>query len=262
MQLISGLCTDAGTVKKINQDSLCIKSANFRDTSFTMGVICDGLGGLSDGETASSYIVNGLSVWFENTLPGLLKGKISMLDIRHQLDSELHRLNRNLNRYCELTGKNPASTMTALLFISSAGKVITAHIGDTRIYRIYEDKTIITTEDHSVLAEEIRKGNITKEEALYDSRQNQLTKCMGAGLENISFDYKILPEEDACTYLICSDGFRKTILEEEISSALKPSALTDNTSSEQILRNLTDLCMQRGETDNISSLILKIKRKD
>lgn len=258
MNIIYAYYTDKGPIKEINQDSLGILSAEFNGYTFTMAVICDGLGGLSEGEKASACVVKGLSLWFENVLPELLEKEYKILDIRKELDSELHRLNKNINKYTRMSGNAIGTTMTTLLIISSSDKAISAHIGDSRLYRIYEDQTVISTNDHSVIAEEIRNGNITESEASDDPRQNQLTKCIGAGLEGISFDYSIIPVEHECTYLLCSDGFRKKITTDEISSALRPSVIKKQNETEQILRKLTNLCIDRGETDNITSLIIKI----
>lgn len=262
MKIIHGYFTDKGTVKKINQDSLCILSAVYNSCQMTMAVICDGLGGLSEGEKASAYTVNSLSLWFENTLPELIKKNTGVLDLRKTLDNELHRLHNNLNRYSDVTGNILGTTMTAFLTVSSSSKAISAHIGDTRLYRIYNDRITLSTNDHSVLSEEIRNGKLTEEEAENDPRQNQLTKCMGGGLKNISFDYGILPLEENCTYLLCSDGFRKKLSAEELSSGLRPSVIMSNDDAENKLRILTETCMSRGETDNISALILKLHTED
>lgn len=261
MNFITSFCTDAGAIKRINQDSLMIKSASFRSSDIIMASVCDGLGGLNDGETASAFVISELSVWFETELPVLLKKNSSVLDIRSALDESLRKINSCINRYSEITGKMLGTTMTTLLCLSYAGKIITAHIGDTRLYKITEKSLTIVTNDHSVISEEIRKGNITEEDAASDPRQNQLTKCMGAGLESSSFDYSIIPAEKDCTYMLCSDGFRKKLSSEELKKALKPSEITDDSQSGKILRNLTDLCIKRNENDNITSLILKLNEE-
>lgn len=255
---ISAYCTDAGAIKRINQDSLCIKSAVFCENNIIFAAVCDGLGGLSDGEAASAYIIKGLCDWFDNILPELLRENAGVLNIRQSIDKKLHTLSDNLSRYSELTGKSLGTTMTSMLFLTNTGKIITSHIGDTRIYRIKDDSTDIITNDHSVIYDEIRAGKLTEQEAENDTRQNQLTKCIGAGLKNVSYDYSISAYEENCVYMICSDGFRKKISRSEISAALSPSVITDELTAEKKLRELTDICIERNEIDNISALIIKL----
>ncbi|MBE6852412.1 MAG: serine/threonine-protein phosphatase [Ruminococcus sp.] len=261
MNLISAYCTDAGALKHINQDSLCIKSASYNGSGVFLAAVCDGLGGLSDGETASAYVISKLSEWFDTCLPGILDSEAAIPGIRRSIDEELHKINNSLNRYSDITSKTLGTTMTGLLASEAHKKIITFHIGDTRIYSIHNDNIKTLTNDHSVIADEVREGKLSPEEAENDPRQNQLTKCMGAGLDMISFDYSMISIETDCVYLICSDGFRKKISSAEIHSALCPSEITDDTAAEKKLSELTSLCIQRGESDNISSVIIKTSGK-
>ena len=261
MNYISAYCTDAGAIKRINQDSLCIKSAASGKNEYILAAVCDGLGGLSDGETASAFVICRLSDWFEESLPELIKQEKTVLQIRKALDEALHDANDRLNAYSEKSRKLLGTTMSLLLYLGNHQKIITAHAGDTRIYQITDSRTDILTTDHSVLADEIKNGNISEEEALNDRRQNQLTRCMGAQLENTAFDYSIIPAETEVTYMICSDGFRKKITAEDISEKLRPGLISDEAAGEKSLRALTDMCIAAKETDNITSLIVKLTEK-
>jgi len=261
MNYISAYCTDAGAIKRVNQDSICIKSALSGENEYILSAVCDGLGGLSEGEKASSYVITKLAEWFEKTFPDFIKSDKSVLEIRSSLDSLLHDVSASINRYGRKTGKLLGTTMTLILCLGNCGKIIIAHIGDTRVYRIKENSTEILTSDHSVLFDEIRNGSLSEEEAADDSRQNQLTRCIGAGMENITVDYSIIPAETDCVYLICSDGFRKKITTGEISEKLQPQKITDEEYAETALKNLTETCILRNENDNISSVIIKLNEK-
>lgn len=255
MEIITACCTDAGAIKRVNQDSLCIKHAVLGSENIILAAVCDGLGGLSDGETASSFVVTRLSEWFENSFYIHLKNDSPVLAIRKDLDSMLQETSETINQYSDETGRLSGTTMTCLIYMERYKKILCAHIGDTRIYKITEGKSEILTTDHSILSDEIRNGSISEEDAENDIRQNQLTKCMGAGLKNISFDYRIENAESDTVYLICSDGFRKKLKNDEISS------LYSSASAEARLRELTDLCIRRNETDNISAVLLKLIEK-
>ena len=261
MNYISAYCTDAGAIKRINQDSLCIKSAVSKGNEYIMAAVCDGLGGLSDGETASAYIICTLSDWFEKTLPVLLKEEKSLLQIRQKLDEDLHAASERINLYSAKTGKSMGTTLTCLLYLGNADKIIITHIGDTRAYLITDEGASVLTTDHSVISEEVKNGNISEEEAANDRRQNQLTRCIGAGIDDITFDYSIVPAEHGPVYMLCSDGFRKKLSSAEITAELSPENITDEDKAGKILLKLTKLCIKRDETDNISALVIKLKEK-
>lgn len=261
MKFISGYCTDAGAIKRINQDALCLKSAEYNSETVILAAVCDGLGGLSDGEAASSYVISKLSEWFERKLPDHLSTGSTILKIRQDIDEMLHDAADSLNLYSEITGKQLGTTMTCLLYIEKYKKIMAVHIGDTRIYRITDKTNDILTIDHSVIYDEILNGTLAEKDAARDSRQSQLTKCIGAGLKNISFDYSINDAVTDTVYLICSDGFRKTVSREEIASSLSPAVICDDITADKKLRELTDKCIIRNETDNISSLIIILNSK-
>lgn len=257
MTYISAYCTDAGSVKRINQDSMCIKAAEYKNDSIILAAVCDGMGGLSEGETASSYIIDGLSEWFENTLADLMRSSKSILEIRENLDIYIHKLSDDLNRYSEISEKALGTTLSGMLFFSEMNKALTVHIGDTRIYRIGNDSIKLLTTDHSVISEEIRNGTLSPDSAETDSRQNQLTKCIGAVLKNAEYDYSITDIIPDTVYMICSDGFRKKVSEKEIHEGLKPSVCSDDISSEKALKTLLKTNLDRNEIDNITALIVK-----
>jgi len=248
--------TTRGTVKKINQDALMIKVARYDGRCILFAVVCDGIGGLTGGENASSYAVSETSAWFENVYPMLLQEGCSILDVRKSLDRHLHRINDNINFYCINKG-SMGTTFTSLLIDPGLNAVLAAHVGDTRLYKIYEDRAEIVTDDHSVVAEDVRRGIITEEDARFDKRQNQITNCIGAGETDRMYDFIIQKPEEKCIYMICSDGFRKMVNSEEIRKRLVPSANTDPDKINRNLEYLMQLNMKRKENDNITALAVK-----
>ncbi len=258
MSFISAYYTDIGPCRDMNQDALCIKAVEYNGEEFIMCAVCDGMGGLSDGEAASSYTVISLSDWFDSDCKKMIKEKKSILEIRRELDIHIHSINNNLNNYSAQTGKILGTTMTAMFFFPHINKTLTAHVGDTRAYKIKDTEISVITDDHSVVGEEVREGIITEEMANSDDRQNQLTKCLGADFDNISYDYIINEFEHNCCYMLCSDGFRKKIRKNEIIKNIAPSNIHNKEDAQNILKNLTETVIKRGENDNITSLIIKI----
>jgi len=259
MSYLTAYCTDMGAAGKKNQDALSIRTAAFMGKEYAMAAVCDGVGGLSEGEKASSYIIDMLSEWFEKNFSDLLRKKADLSEIRADLDESIHHFNDCLNSYAQSRGFLMATTLTAALFMPCAEKILIVNVGDTRCYRITDRSCDVLTNDHSVVGEKVRQGLLSEEKAGSDPRQNQITRCIGAGFKNTEFEYCITEYETGCCYMLCTDGFRKKITSEEIKKAFSPS---ENTSEEKLQRNteyLTDLNLQRGETDNITAAVIKIQ---
>ena len=243
-------------MRKTNQDALLIQTAKCQGREILFAAVCDGMGGLSCGEHASAYTVSEAAAWFSGEFPKLAEAGADVLDIRVSLDDLLHRINDDINQAGEQLGEM-GTTCTAVLLDPEKNYLLAAHVGDTRLYRITDQTAEVLTTDHSVIAEELRRGLLTEEKARTDSRQNQITNCIGAGETDRAYDYIILEPETDCTYLLCSDGFRKLISEEEIRQTLAPAGNPDADSLKRHLTQLTDLNLERQENDNITAVTVK-----
>jgi len=240
--------------KQINQDALLIRKARFRNSEILLSAVCDGIGGLSGGEIASAFVISGLADWFKTEFAQMKKQEASVLEIRQNLDTILHEMNDALNQSHEM-----GTTLTGFILDSGTEKMLIVHAGDTRLYQIFSDHICMVTEDHSVVAEELRQGLLTEEQARQDSRQNQITNCIGAGETSRNYDYIIRKPEKNCIYLLCSDGFRKLISKDEIFRFLSPD---ENGSAQKIqenLQTLLNLNLSRGEQDNITAVAVSYR---
>jgi serine/threonine protein phosphatase PrpC len=253
---IYSYATTEGIVKKINQDALMIKIARYKDNDILFSAVCDGIGGLTGGENASSFVINKAAEWFGDDYPDILREGKTILDARKSLDKHLHRINDAINICSEKSG-GMGTTLTALLIDPFLDSVMIAHVGDTRLYKIYEDRIEAVTSDHSIVAEEVRRGLISEESARFDKRQIQITNCIGAGETGRMYDYMIQKPETDCMYMICSDGFRKMVSDEEIHQRLLPSANSDRDTLKSNLEYLMKLNMERNEADNITALAVR-----
>ena len=253
---IYSYATTEGIVKKVNQDALMIKIARYNDKDILFSAVCDGIGGLTGGEDASSFVISKLSEWFDADYPDILRSGKTILDARKSLDKYLHRINDAINICSEKSG-GMGTTLTSLLVDPFLDSVMIAHVGDTRLYRIYEDRIEAVTSDHSIVAEEVRRGIMTEETARFDKRQNQITNCIGAGETGRVYDYMIQRPETDCLYMICSDGFRKMVSDEEIHRRLLPSENKNRDILKSNLEYLMKLNMERNEADNITALAVR-----
>ena len=95
MEFMSTFNSDKGIVRKTNQDSLCIKVANTDIGNIAMGVVCDGMGGLTKGELASATVIKAFARWFDTVLPTMLDN-LTVDTIRESWDELIKKQNQIL----------------------------------------------------------------------------------------------------------------------------------------------------------------------
>lgn len=254
MTICAAAETDVGKVKSTNQDSVCIKIASTPKGEIAMAVVCDGMGGLQKGELASATVIRAFSNWFERELPE----RMSDFDwnyVCEQWNHMIKTLNRTIGDYGKFYGMSLGTTVTAMLVFN--GEYAIGHVGDSRAYEI-QNLPVQLTEDHSFVAREVKRGVMTAEEAERDPRKNVLLQCVGASKS-------VVPQlirgqlKPNVGYLLCSDGFRHLISPTELGSAVGGSIEAGVAQVKSELRRLINTAMSRGESDNISALVLWIK---
>ena len=121
MRYLIAAHTDVGIKKKTNQDSYMIKEAQTKMGRIFFGVLCDGMGGLSNGELASATVIRAMEQWFETDFPQLLVHTTDAEEVLEKVKNDWHvianELNVQLARYVEGTGNRLATTIVTLLLI-------------------------------------------------------------------------------------------------------------------------------------------------
>ena len=252
MKVKACIYTDAGNARKNNQDASLIKVANTRlHGRITLIAMCDGMGGLSKGEVASCKAIRALETWFHEELFLLqsLSGSELWAAIEDSWIRMAHRIDGDLRRYGKHRGLKLGTTMTALLQIGK--RYISMNIGDSRIYFVRGKKVAQITKDQSVVQDKIDRGIITPGQALFDEQKSVLLQCLGTGGE-LEPEIKMGVFEGNTTVIACSDGFWRTMEQEELRQKLCPQmCLTDEDMLTEC-KKLANYAISRGENDNIS----------
>ncbi|TGY39933.1 serine/threonine-protein phosphatase [Clostridium sartagoforme] len=253
MHFVAIADTDIGTSKNTNQDSILIKHASTLNGEVLLAIVCDGMGGLAKGELASATVIRSFSDWFDNELAKELSS-LDMKVIAGKIELILKDLNLRILEYGKYTGINLGTTFSGILFVDN--QYVIAHVGDSRVYYMGSSINQLT-EDQTVVAREVRLGRMTVEEAKLDKRRNILLQCIGASrIVNPQIIYG-LAEKGA--YMLCSDGFRHKITEDEIFESLKPAKLTSKKIMHANAKKMIDLVKSRKERDNVSVVLIKIE---
>ena len=266
------ICTDKGTVKEVNQDATMVKVANTdRLGRIAMGVLCDGMGGLSHGEVASAMMVERLQKWFSAELPGVIsranatekldsadETQDTIADIRREWMSLASQMNMEILRYGYDKGASLGTTCVCFLMIGS--EFIVMNVGDSRAYMITGEGTALLTHDQSVVQDMMDRGLMTPEEAEISPQRSVLLQCIGASGNVMPQFVRGYIAEDT-SIILCSDGFWRKLSQEELENSCAPNKCTDESSMNLQLSNLIELVKERGETDNISAVLLNCNMK-
>lgn len=254
MKYVVAAHSDTGTRKQINQDSLCVKVADTKNGQIVMGIVCDGMGGLAKGELASATVVREFSSWFETELPKMIDDKNFFTHIRNQWNNLVETVNRKILEYGRVNDISLGTTIAAVII--NEGHYLIVNIGDSRVYRISNFIEQLTT-DQTLIQKEIKANTITEEQAERDPRKSILTQCIGASrvLDPEFLEGEIHIREEM---LVCSDGFRNKLSKEEIQGVLSPFVVDSVEVMRKGIIDLVELAKERGETDNISVMMIRI----
>lgn len=255
--------TDAGTVKPVNQDALTVKVANTAYGEAAFAVMCDGMGGLEQGEVASSTVVRAYERWFLGDFPRLLARGFS----EEALERTWHNLANDCNVKIADYGRGQKASMGTTLsaIVLFGGSYYISHIGDCRIYVMGNGMEQITA-DQTYVAREVALGHMTPEQAQTDSRRNVLLQCIGT-VNRVEPDFLTGEFYADDSFLVCSDGFCHNLAEAEIYDYCHTSLENMEWRVERRMENshimngqlryLIDACKGRGERDNLSAILMK-----
>lgn len=247
--------TDIGISKQTNQDSYCIKRAISKEHgNILFAVVCDGMGGLSKGELASATVVKEFNNWFDNYFPTLLENNsVTFSNIRKEWDRLIKKLNSKIGNYGIDNGFSLGTTLVLVLCLGD--KLYVANVGDSRLYKMNQNISRLTN-DQSLVAREIASGNLSPEQEETDSRRNVLLQCIGAS-QTLNPEIEEYPLEKNCIYVLCSDGFRHEIKEDEMLGLLSPNIIKNKDMLNSTLLDIIKLLKERNENDNITAVSFK-----
>ena len=246
--------TDIGTKMSVNQDSYLAKTAHTTLGNVCVALICDGMGGLCEGEKASQAVTSLFDDWF---IKEFKNTQDTVVD-KSKLDKSIENIFMNANNMLLAYGNKKeiriGTTASVILYIE--GDYFIYHVGDTRIY-IYSDKLQQLTQDHTLVAAKVKNGQLTKQEASRSSEKNILIQCVG--VNNL---LKVQKYHGSCLsgdiFLLCCDGLYNKLEEIEISDVMRRQKYADENSMQEDVSHLINTVKNRGETDNISGLMIKI----
>ncbi len=230
-----------------NEDAILATPIGQNPGSAYLLAVADGMGGLEGGEVASSLAISLLGDLFARDLPA---------DIPLALKQAYRRANDAIHAEAEQATDGRQMGTTLVSAVVNGPYVTIANVGDSRAYLLRARSLTQITQDHSVVAEQVDRGELTPEQARKSSRRNMITQALGTSPEldrrmPSIYEFSLLPED---RLLLCSDGFFDVLQQNDYVSTL----MANNPQESAVA--LADLAITRGTTDNVSAVILEVGR--
>lgn len=239
--------TDAGLLRECNEDSVA------SDLTTGLIMVADGMGGHRGGAIASEIATIVIASEFAEMLLQQSSKKRNTL-IPAILRKAVAKANTAILNVSKKDTLFEGMGTTLVVGVFADNKIITGHIGDSRLYRLRGDELEQLTEDHSLLQEQINAGLITKEQAKLSNNGHLVTRALGTD-PKVELEISEYPTEVGDFYLLCSDGLTDLVDDSEIRQTM----LNTTENINHMALNLVELANKHGGNDNVSVVIAFVK---
>ncbi len=253
--------TDQGVRRSSNQDAFLLKIAG----NLLIATVCDGMGGAKGGGVASTLAVETytkkLAKYIRSALSFVFLGEIPEFGEPCEHFPEI-RLEDFISKSVDLANAEVYSAAERDMNLSGMGTtltscvitpegIVTANIGDSRIYYAFDGKITQLTRDHSLVQSLVDQGKITPEEAQTHPNRNIILRALGVD-EKVEADIIHYPYKEGFL-LLCSDGLSGYFDEDFFLQTLESSR-----SCEEKAGLLVEYANHCGGADNITAVVIKL----
>jgi len=243
-----GAATHTGRVRSTNEDAYCV----LRDPAgaYLLLAVADGMGGHEGGEIASALALSTLAREVARGLntAGADPAVVLAMGVEKANQTVYRTSIQRLGMGGTMLGLGMGTTLTCSLIVGSRGYI--AHVGDSRVYLWREGSLQVITQDHSLVAEMVRDGEIDKDQADQDPRRHVLTRAVGTQA-NVVPDLTGIDLQPGDRMLLCSDGLSGVVSDQVLGRVLSSGATCDETAT-----GLVGEALEAGGPDNITAVVL------
>ncbi len=233
--------TDIGKNRVVNQDNIYVSTTPVGNLP-NLFVVADGMGGHRAGDYASRYATDAVVESITNN---------AETDIKKIITKAVEDANSLVFKKSEENEDFRGMGTTLVIAAISGDELTVANVGDSRLYLIEGSIIKQLTQDHSLVAEMVRMGQIDEQEARRRPDKNIITRAIGIS-DVIHADFFKSKVKDNEYVLLCSDGLSNMLEDSEMLSAVTGSDPIEKKTS-----MLIDLANQKGGKDNISVIIIE-----
>jgi serine/threonine protein phosphatase PrpC len=228
--------TDVGRKRQHNEDAFAV------DPELGLFVVADGMGGHAAGEVASQRAV-------EVVRQQLSTGRQALEDLTQASTSEARAAAAALVETADATKRGMGTTFVCLVLAGT--KAIVGHVGDSRVYLLRGGQAHRLTEDHTLIAAQVKAGTLTREQAQASQLRNVITRAVGIQ-ESVQVDTLMVDLLPRDLFLLCSDGLHGYLPDEELPKVIEGIPLAE------LPAKLIALANERGGKDNVTAVVVGI----
>ncbi|TVY08812.1 Stp1/IreP family PP2C-type Ser/Thr phosphatase [Paenibacillus cremeus] len=234
--------TDIGRVRMINEDRAVVQE---NLSGLTLAIVADGMGGHQAGDMASSMAVELIEQGLQSLHP-----EVPWEERQTLLRETIETANEKIFEFAAQRDNYHGMGTTVVAVLADDEHAVIGHIGDSRAYLIRGESIEQITEDHSLVNELVRSGQISREEAIHHPRRNVLTRALGTE-PTIEVDVQQINWQSGDLLLICSDG---------LSNLVEPAQMVQQVAGggelEPKVQRLVHDALEAGGDDNITVVLL------
>jgi serine/threonine protein phosphatase PrpC len=251
VQIASGGVTNVGRVRTNNEDSFQIVAP------LGLFVLSDGMGGEAHGEVASALAVETVVKYCsgpEDTEATMIFSDTpaTWTEKTKRLTNAVHLANKSIFDSAQKNQEQRGMGATITAAWIDGSKLSVAHVGDSRAYLLRSGNLQQLTSDHSLVAEQVRRGILTPAEAERSEMQSVLLRALGAHADiEVDTEEHTLFERDIL--VMCSDGLTRMVTEPEIAGTLQ--AEPDPVKAAE---RLIELANEQGGADNVTVIVIRL----
>ena len=249
-----GPLSHPGQIRELNEDSWGTFEQMGEKSGFSskmarrkgrLYAVADGMGGHAAGEVASKQAINALfKRYYSDPNPDLVRS----------LERAFRAANAEIHTQAEMNLEQSGMGTTLVAALIKDDQLLVANVGDSRAYLIHAGQIEQITTDHSWVSEQVEAGLLTSDEARQHVYRNIITRSMGnrPEVEVDIFTRQIVPGD---AIVLCTDGLTNEVRDEEI----RDITLAHN--SQEAAKALIALANERGGSDNMTTVVIKVRKK-
>jgi PPM family protein phosphatase len=227
--------TDAGRRRRRNEDALVVEPPVF--------AVADGMGGAQAGEVASRIAAAVFREFHE----------ADALEAERRVEAIIQEANRRIHERARADAHASGMGTTVTAALVEGEQVAIGHVGDSRAYRIRNGELEQLTQDHSLVADLMRSGRLSPEEADVHPQRSVITRALGTDPE-VDVDTVVLDARPGDMFLLCSDGLTTMLGDDEILNVVRETESLD-----QAVKALVKSANRRGGEDNVTVILFTVE---
>jgi serine/threonine protein phosphatase PrpC len=234
--------TDIGRVRLVNEDRAAVQSEL---NGLSLAIVADGMGGHQAGDVASAMAIERIQESLQH-----IHSEMSIDECKQKLRQAIEKANESIYDFASHRENYYGMGTTVVVTVASQELLLIGHVGDSRAYKIDSESIVQLTEDHSLVNELVKSGQITPEEASQHPRRNWVLRALGTEPE-IEVDIYEYPWKQGEIVLLCTDGLSGLLEDHMIWKLVK-----DEANLEAAAQQLIHSALDAGGDDNVTVILI------